>query len=443
MRKIDLDGEGPLWKNKAIHWPKGPPMQIPRDKLLERFLRYVAIDTQSEEGVTDRYPSTEKQKDLLRLLVSELLELGLSDAAMDEHGYVFATLPSNLPPAEAEKIPRIGFLAHVDTSPESPGAGLKPQIWENYDGGEITLPGDTSQVIRPSETPVLARYKGYDLITSDGTTLLGADDKAGIAEIMTAIEVFLAHPELPRPTIRVGFTPDEEVGMGTAHFDIDAFGVQAAYTLDGGELGEVEDETFHAWLATFTIEGVNVHPGYAKDKLVNALRPMSAIVERLAAEASPETTDERGAYLHPYVGGGDVTKANLKVLLRGFTQADIDERKVLLQTIRDEVAAAYPGAQVSLEIVEQYKNMKVYLDADPRVTEFAIQAVEAADIKPLQRSIRGGTDGARLSEKGLPTPNIFAGGHDFHSKLEFVPVQSMMKAVEVIVHLARIWTEER
>lgn len=229
--------------------------------------------------------------------------------------------------------------------------------------------------------------------------------------------------------------------MGTAHFDIEAFGVQAAYTLDGGEIGEVENETFHAWLGTFTIAGVNVHPGYAKGKLVNALRPMAAIVERLADEAAPETTEERGAYLHPYVGKGDVTEASLKVLLRGFTTEDIDERKALLTTIRDEVRVAYPEARIELEIVEQYKNMKVYLDRDPRVTEFAIEAVRAAGVDPLLRSIRGGTDGARLSEKGLPTPNIFAGGHDFHSKLEFVPVQSMMKAVEVIVHLAERWTK--
>lgn len=414
-------------------------MQTPAERLLDRFLRYARIDTQSVEGAAC-YPSTEKQKDLLRLLVTELKALGLSDAAMDEHGYVFATLPSNLPPAQAASLPTIGFLSHVDTSPETSGADVKPQVWRAWDGRDLALPGDPAQVLRQADSPVLKRYVGQDLITSDGTTLLGADDKAGIAEIMTALEVLLASPDVPRPTIRVAFTPDEEVGQGTAHFDLAKFGVQAAYTLDGGEIGEVENETFTAWLATFSVTGANVHPGYAKDKMVNAVRPIAAIVEALADQPAPETTEDRQAYLHPYVLNADVAKASLKILIRGFDEADIEARKTFLREICDHVQQRFPKAHVTLDLVEQYKNMKVYLDRDPRVTEFAVEAVRRAGIEPLPRSIRGGTDGARLSEKGLPTPNLFAGGHNFHSKLEFVPLQSMAKAVEVIVHLAERWS---
>jgi len=257
---------------------------------------------------------------------------------------------------------------------------------------------------------------------------------------MTALEVLQANPDVPRPTIRVAFTPDEEVGMGTAHFDLAKFGVQAAYTLDGGEVGEVENETFTAWLATFTVTGANVHPGYAKGKMVNAVRPMAVIVEALADQPAPETTEGRQAYLHPYALNADVAKATLKVLIRGFTDEDVEARKTLLRALCEHVQQRFPKAHVALDLVEQYKNMKVYLDRDPRVTEFAIEAVKKAGVEPLPRSIRGGTDGARLSEKGLPTPNLFAGGHNFHSKLEFVPIQSMEKAVEVIVHLAERWS---
>jgi tripeptide aminopeptidase len=414
-------------------------MHIPRERLLERFLRYVRIDTQSVEGA-ESYPSTEKQKDLLRLLVDELKALGLSDAHMDEWGYVFATLPSNLPAAEAARRPAIGFLSHVDTSPETSGADVKPQVWRAWDGRDLVLPGDPGQVLRADDIPALKRYVGQDLVTSDGTTLLGADDKAGLAEIMTAVEVLLANPDIPRPTIRVAFTPDEEVGMGTAHFDLAKFGVQAAYTLDGGEIGEVENETFTAWLATFTVTGANVHPGYAKGKMVSAVRPIAAIVEALADQPAPETTEGRQAYLHPYALNADVARATLKILIRGFTEEDIEARKGFLTSLSEHVQQRFPRAVVKLELVEQYKNMKVYLDRDPRVTQFAVEAVKKAGVEPLPRSIRGGTDGARLSEKGLPTPNLFAGGHNFHSKLEFVPLQSMEKAVEVIVHLAERWS---
>ena len=408
-----------------------------RNRLFERFLRYVKIDTQSVEGA-ECYPSTEKQKDLLRLLVDELKALGLTDADMDEHGYVFATLPSNLPEEMGVK-PAIGFLAHVDTSPEVSGADVKPIIWHKYDGRDMNLPGDPTQIITWDGNPVLKRYIDNTIITSDGTTLLGADDKAGIAEIMTALEVLLANPQIPHPTIRIGFTPDEEVGSGTKHFDLNRFDCNAAYTMDGGEIGEVEDETFAAWLATFEINGANVHPGYAKNKMVNSIRPMAAIIEGLADQPAPETTEGREGYLHPYGLTADVAKSTLKVLIRGFTDEDIEMRKTFLLSLCDRVKQRFPKVTINLTLVEQYKNMKAYLDRDPRVTEFALEAVRRAGIEPIQKAIRGGTDGSRLSEKGLPTPNIFAGGHNFHSKLEFVPLESMVKAVEVIVHLAKIW----
>jgi tripeptide aminopeptidase len=416
-------------------------MQVPRDRLVERFLRYVKIDTQSSEEVTDRYPSTEKQKDLLHLLVEELKALGLNDAAMDEWGYVTATLPSNLPAGRAANVPAIGLVGHVDTSPEVSGADVKPVTWEKYAGADLVLPGDKSQVLRVADNPDLKDYLGWDLITSDGTTLLGADDKAGVAEIMTALDVLIHHPDWPRPTVRVAFTPDEEVGAGTAHFSIEKFGVQAAYTVDGGHVGEIENETFNAFLATFNVTGVNVHPGYAKGKMVNAARVLAYLIERLADQPAPETTEGREAYLHPYAARGEVSQASLKILIRSFTDQGIQERKDLLERLRQDAARRFPGAGVELEIHEQYKNMRVYLDQDPRVVEFALQAARRAGLNPELKSIRGGTDGARLSEKGLPTPNLFAGGHNFHSKLEYVPIQSMEKAVETVAHLLRLWAE--
>jgi tripeptide aminopeptidase len=375
------------------------------------------------------------------MLVKELIDLGLTDAVMDKNGYVMATLPSNLPPKLAAALPVIGFLAHVDTSPEAPGVDVRPQLVKKYDGGDIVLSGDPTQVISPKNTPELENYLGWDLVTSDGTTLLGADDKAGVAEIMTAIEWFLMNPKILRPTIRFGFTPDEEVGMGTAHFDIKAFGASAAYTLDGGEIGEVENETFLAHMATITITGVNVHPGYAKGKLVNSQKPMGAIVDLIGAQPSPETTENREAYLHVHSTKGEVAKSVIQVLIRSFDDESTEVRKALLRRICDEVGALYPGAKIELEIAESYKNMKFFLDQHPHVFDRACQAVEDVGLKVLKKAIRGGTDGARLSERGLPTPNIFAGGHDFHSKLEFVPVRSMTKAVEVIIRLAELWSE--
>lgn len=406
--------------------------------MMERFFRYVKIDTQSQEDVEDRYPSTAKQKDLLTLLVTELEELGLQDAGMDQYGYVMATLPGNLS-AKAEKVSTIGLIAHVDTSPEVSGANVKPILHKNYRGDDIRLPGDPEQIIKVSENPALQEHIGDDIVTSDGTTLLGADNKAGIAEIMTALEYLQEHPEIKHGAIRVGFTPDEEVGNGTKHFDVKKFGAAYAYTVDGETVGEIENETFNASAATFTVHGVNVHPGYAKDKLVNAIRIVADIVKELESDPAPETTEEREGYLHPHHIDGGVETCQLKLLIRDFNKAGMNTKTRRLEEIRVTMAKRYPRAKVELEIKESYQNMKVKLDEEPKVVEYALEAVQQAGIQPKLHLIRGGTDGARLCFMGLPTPNIFTGGHNFHSKLEWIAVQGMEKAVETLINLIRIW----
>ncbi|HDQ45789.1 MAG TPA: peptidase T [bacterium] len=411
------------------------------ETVLDRFLRYVRIDTQSREGA-DTYPSTEKQKDLSRLLVQELAALGLTDAAMDEWGVVMATLPSNLSPEETEKVPVIGLLGHVDTSPEVSGKDVRPVVHRNHPGGDLVLPGDSSQVIREADNPGLRDHVGGDIVTSDGTTLLGADDKAGIAEILTALEYLIRHPEIRHGTLRVGFTPDEETGRGTEHFDVRKFGADFAYTVDGGAMGEIENETFNAASAVFTVRGVNVHPGYAKGKLVNAVRIATDLVRELQDDPAPETTEKREGYLHPYVIEGGVEQTTIRVLIRDFEQSGMEEKAGRLRTIRDRVAARHPAARIGLEIQESYKNMKVRLDEDPRVVEYALDAVRRAGIEPVLQIIRGGTDGAKLCFMGLLTPNIFAGGLNFHSRTEWIPVAAMEKAVETLVHLVQIWTEK-
>lgn len=410
----------------------------------ERFLRYVQIDTQSQDGV-ERYPSTEKQLVLLRLLADELRALGAAEVTMDEHGYVMATVSSTLPPnhPRAGQVPVIGFLAHVDTSPEVSGAGVKPQVWRNYQGGDIVLPGDPRQVIRPEETPELAQCTGHDIITSDGTTLLGADDKAGVAEIMTAVAYLLRHPEIPHGTIRVAFTPDEEVGRGVDFFDVARFGARYAYTMDGSTAGEVEDETFCADTAIVTFRGRAVHPGYAKGKMVNSIRLAGDFLARLPREGmSPETTEGREGYLHPYVLHGGVEQTVIRILVRDFTVEGLREKEDLLRRLAGEVAAQDPRAGVEVQIQESYRNMKYILDQHPQVVAYAEEAVRRAGLEPIRRPIRGGTDGARLCYMGLPTANLFAGGHNFHSQREWVSVQDMAKAVETIVHLAVIWAEK-
>jgi tripeptide aminopeptidase len=417
-------------------------LKPPKETVLDRFLRYAKIDTQSQED-SESYPSTAKQFDLLRLLVDELKALGVEDAAIDQHGYVTGSLPATLPPPLASKAPTIGFIAHVDTSPAITGAGVKPTIHKNYRGGDIVLPGDTSQVISTKEYPNLEkRYVGMDIVTSDGTTLLGADDKAGIAEIMTAVDVFIRNPDLGRGAIKIGFTPDEEIGAGTKHFDVKSFGADFAYTLDGGPLGEIEFETFNAFLAVIKIQGVGVHPGYAKGKLVNAIRVVADIVTRLPKDMAPETTEAREGYIHPYDFQGQAEAVTLKLLLRDFDMEGIEREKTILTGIVEDVRSLYPKAKIDLEFKEQYLNMRYPLEKDTRVLRYAEEAIRRAGIEPHYTLIRGGTDGAKLTYAGLLTPNLFAGGEAFHSKIEWVPVQVMEKAVETIISLALVWAEK-
>ncbi len=411
---------------------------IERRLFLDRFLNYVKFDTQSSEE-SDTYPSTEKQKELGRYLVKELTELGLKDIEMDEYGYVFATLPANVD----YPVPTIGLIAHMDTSPEVSGANVNPIIHENYDGSDIVLPGDPEQVLKPEMNPALKDCIGKDIITTDGTTLLGADDKAGIAEIMGAIQYLIEHPEIKHGKIRVAFTVDEEVGNGTKYFDLKKFGADYAYTIDGESAGEIEDETFCADTAKITIKGVNVHPGYAKGKLINGIKIAAEIIERLPKDTmSPETTEGREGYLHPHAIKGGVELTEIVFLVRDFTVEGLKEKEEFLQKLCDEMNKKYAPATATLTVEESYRNMKYKIDEDPKVVEYAIEAVKRAGLKPKRSLIRGGTDGSRLSYMGLLTPNIFTGGHNFHSKKEWICIQDMEKAVETIVNLLQIWAEK-
>jgi tripeptide aminopeptidase len=411
-----------------------------KESVLDRFERYVQIDTRSHED-SDTYPSTEKQWNLLNLLTDELKALGIDDAAVDRYGYVTGTIPSNLD--SQQTVPTVGFLAHVDTSPAITGTNVKPIVHRNYQGGDIVLPGDPTQIISPSEYPNLEeRYIGMDIVTSDGTTLLGADDKAGVAEIMTAVDMFEQNPDIKHGTIKVAFTPDEEVGNGTKFFDVKKFGADFAYTMDGGPLGEIEYETFNAFLAVIKIEGIGVHPGYAKDKLVNAIRVMADIVTRLPKDMSPEATETREGYIHPYDFDGQAEEVRLKILIRDFEMEGIEKKKTLIGKAVEEVRELYPKASIDLEIKEQYLNMRYPIEKEPRLVEYAGEAIRRAEVEPFTKVIRGGTDGARLTYMGLLTPNLFAGGEAFHSKIEWVPVQVMEKAVETIIHLAQVWAKQ-
>jgi len=404
----------------------------------ERFLSYVKYDTQSSESATT-FPSTEKQKVLGAVLVNELKQIGLSDAHMDEHGYVMATLESNI----EKRVPVIGLIAHMDTSPDVSGKDVMPVIHGKYQGGDIILTGDRSQIIRSHENPALAQQIGNDIITSDGTTLLGADNKAGIAEIFDAIHILLQHQELKHGKIRVAVTPDEEVGEGTKFFDIKKFGADYAYTIDGETLGEVEDETFCADSVNLTIRGVNVHPGYAKGKMVNSLKIAGRLLDHLPADRlSPETTEKRQGYVHPNSMSGNVEATTIKFLIRDFTVEGLKHHEEFLRELSEKIVADYPRASLEFEVQESYRNMKYKLDEAPKVTEYALEAIRRSGIEPVKNIIRGGTDGSRLSFKGLLTPNIFTGGHNLHSKLEWVSVQDMQKAVDVIVNLCQIWAEK-
>ncbi|MGN6411372.1 MAG: peptidase T [Nitrobacter sp.] len=403
----------------------------------ERFLRYVVIDTQSDP-TSPTYPSTDKQKNLGRLLVCELKEIGVADACLDEYGYVYATIPAN----SAKQVPVICLCSHMDTSPDCSGANVSPQIVRNYRGGDIGLCGDPSQVIRLADNPPLADQIGNDIITSDGTTLLGADNKAGIAEIMDAAQVLLANPQIKHGAIKILFTPDEEIGRGVDKVDLKKLGATFAYTIDGETAGHIEDETFSADSAVIIIEGVSTHPGFAKGKMEHAIKIASRIVERLPKDTcSPETTDGREGFLHPTSISGTLERATLSFIVRDFTDAGLKEKEALLEKIVREVMADFPHSTYRLEIQPQYRNMKQIVERHPQIVDNAVEAIRRAGLAPVKGSIRGGTDGSRLSFMGLPCPNIFAGEHAFHSRTEWVSVQDMEAAVRTIVHLAAIWEE--
>ncbi|EHR03712.1 peptidase T [Bradyrhizobium sp. WSM471] len=404
----------------------------------ERFLRYVTIDTQSDPE-SPSSPSTEKQKDLGRVLAAELREMGVADAHLDDCGYVYGTIPANT----TKKVPVICFCSHMDTSPDVTGKDVKPQMVKNYRGGDITLPGDTSQVIRFAEHPALKNQIGNDIITTDGTTLLGADNKAGVAEIMDAAHFFINNPQVKHGTIKILFTPDEEIGRGVDNVDIKKLGADFGYTMDGESAGCVEDETFSADGATITINGVSAHPGYAKGKMEHAIKIAAAIVERLPREGcSPETTSGKQGFLHPIGIEGALEHATLSFIVRDFTEEGLKEKEILLETIVKDVMKDYPRSTYTFEVREQYRNMKQVIDRHPHILEYAIEAIRRAGLRPMRTAIRGGTDGSRLSFMGLPCPNIFAGEHAFHSRLEWASRQDMEKAVQTIVHLAMIWEEK-
>ncbi|MCK1269806.1 tripeptide aminopeptidase [Bradyrhizobium sp. GM2.2] len=404
----------------------------------ERFLRYVTIDTQSDPE-SPSSPSTEKQKDLGRVLAAELKAMGVEDAHLDDFGYVYGTIPGNTP----KKVPVICFCSHMDTSPDVTGKNVKPQMVKNYRGGDITLPGDTSQVIRFAEHPALKNQIGNDIITTDGTTLLGADNKAGVAEIMDAAHFFINNPQVKHGTIKILFTPDEEIGRGVDNVDIKKLGADFGYTMDGESAGSVEDETFSADGATITINGVSAHPGYAKGKMEHAIKIAAAIVERLPREGcSPETTSGKQGFLHPIGIEGALEQATLSFIVRDFTEEGLKEKEILLENIVKDVMKDFPRSTYTFEVREQYRNMKQVIDRHPHILEYAIEAIRRAGLRPMRTAIRGGTDGSRLSFMGLPCPNIFAGEHAFHSRLEWVSRQDMEKAVQTIVHLAMIWEEK-
>jgi tripeptide aminopeptidase len=403
--------------------------------IVERFLRYVKYDTQSAEN-SETYPSTEKQKELGRQIVEELKELGLEDASIDEHGYVMATLPANI----QRTVPVIGFIAHMDTSPELSGKDVKPQIHESYSGDDIVLPGDDTQILRCSENPELSKKIGNGIITSDGTTLLGADDKAGVAEIVDAVHYLVNNPEIQHGTIKVAFTPDEEVGRGVEHFDVRKFGAQYAYTIDGETPGEVENETFSADSVHVAFRGISFHPGYAKGRLVNSIKIASAFVNKLPKDRiSPETTWKMEGYVHPYLIEGGIESTSVKFIIRDFDDDELKKKEETLRALADETVRSYPKSNFTFEVEESYRNMKRVLDRYPQVVEKAMDAVRMTGLQPRLDSVRGGTDGARLCYMGLPTPNLASGQHNFHSKLEWISIQDMKKASEVIVNVVKVW----
>ena len=405
------------------------------ENILDRFLRYVAIDTQSDEN-SESQPSTAKQLNLLRLLRDELEALGV-EATLDEYGYVMASIPSNLD----HEVPSVGFIAHVDTAPDAPGDGIKPQIIKNYDGGEIPLKGVPGLSLRPSEFPEMLHYKGQTLITTDGTTLLGADDKAGVAEIMDAVQYIVAHPEFKHGHIKIGFTPDEEIGRGVVKFDVKRFGADYAYTMDGGEIGELEFENFNAASAKIHIQGCNVHPGYAKGKMRNAILIGQELCALLPVSERPEYTEGYEGFFHLISFKGEVEQADFAYIIRDHDRARFEERKALMVKVVDFINSKYGAGTAVLVLKDSYYNMREQVEPHYHIVEKAVKAMEMAGVKPKIQPIRGGTDGANLSFKGLPCPNIFAGGLNFHGKMEFVPLESMEKASAVILNLVSLFAE--
>ena len=405
---------------------------------VDRFLKYVKYDTQSNEDSTT-FPSDPKQIELSKTLVVELKEIGLEDAEMDEYGYVMATLPSNT----SKNVPTIGFIAHVDTSPAVTGTNVNPIIHKNYQGVDIVLPKDSTKIIDAAGNPELKEMIGLDIITTDGTTLLGADDKAGIAEIIDAMNYLIQHPEIKHGTIRVCFTPDEEVGRGTEKFDVKKYGAKYAYTIDGSTRGEVETETFSADAVVIKFNGKNVHPGYAKNKMINAIKIASRFLEMLPKNSlSPETTEKREGYVHPTSVKSDETLATIKFIIRDFDASKLKEYENFLRELAEKTVLQFPGSTMEFEVIEQYRNMKYILDQHPMVEANAIEALNRLGIKPINSAIRGGTDGSRLSYIGLPTPNLFAGGHNFHGFSEYIAIQDMEAAVKMIVTLANVWEDK-
>lgn len=408
---------------------------IDKERLVERFLRYVAVDTQSDPE-SETFPSTAKQLTLLNLLLEEMLVMGLADVEIDPHGYVTGTIPATL---GCEQKPVIGFISHVDTSPDMTGVEIKPQFVYDYDGEDIRL--NESLTMRVAEFPELSFFKGHTLITTDGTTLLGADDKAGIAEIMTAAEYLMAHPEIPHGTVRIGFTPDEEVGRGVDFFDVENFGANFAYTVDGGFEGELEYENFNAASAKIAVQGRNIHPGYAKDKMINALQVICEINALLPAAQRPEHTEEYDGFYHLVGMNGTVEQATSEYIIRDHSREKFEAKKSYLQSVVNLLEEKYGKGVISLTVKDQYYNMREMVEPHPEVIGRAEKAMRLAGVVPVVRPIRGGTDGSRLSYMGLPCPNLFTGGMNFHGKFEYCSVDTMCRACKTLVHLAKLWGE--
>jgi tripeptide aminopeptidase len=414
-------------------------MNHTRETVLDRFLRYVVVDTRSDER-SAACPSTPGQLVLMQMLAAELRGMHAADVSLDDNGYLMATIPAT---RGYEDVPAIGFIAHVDTSPEMRGDDVRPLVHRRYDGRDIVLPDDPAAILRSSDDDALAAQIGNDIVTAAGLTLLGADDKAGVAEIMTAAAHLLGEPEIAHGPIRIAFTPDEEIGRGADRFDVARFGAVCAYTLDGGSLGELEYESFSADAMTLTFGGFNTHPGYAKGRMVNAIRLAARFIDGLPADRlTPETTSGYEGFVHPYQLEAAVDRTKVKLLVRDFASAGLREKESLVEALAREVVAAQPGATVEVEIRESYRNMREVLEQHPHILECARRAMRRAGIEPVERPIRGGTDGSRLSFMGLPTPNLFAGEHNFHSRLEWVSVQDMEKAVDVVLHLCQVWGED-